>query len=153
MTLQPRPLNLKCQIINQSIYWKQGAWVPVFKVFHNINYFIKFLYVSWFYNRFNDLPIIISSHFMPQNVTLLRSLFLLYFTGRGKRNFRVSNLIPWEICKIDFYPYLLGTLLQNLVEKTSTNFELVSLKTLDFISIFLRSCFFLVDLVYIYFML
>ena len=88
---------------------------------------------------------------MPQNVTLLRNLFLLYFTGRGKHNFRVSNLIPWEICKIDFYPYLLklNTLLKNLVEKSSTNFELVSLETLDFISIFLMYCFLLVDPVYL----
>ena len=139
MTLQPEPLNLKCQITNQSIYWKQRVWVPVFNIFLNINYFTQFLYVSWFYNGLNDLPIIISSHFMPQNGTLLKSLFLLYFTGRVERNFRVSNLISWDICKIDIYPYLLGTLLKNLVEKTSTNFELVSMETLDFISIFLRS--------------
>ena len=129
--------DIQCLIINEFLWFLIciGYYVHSFQI---LRYLFSFTYTR----GINYGLIIISSHFIPQNVRLLRGHFLPNFTGRAQHNFRVLTLIPWEICKIYFYPFPLSTLVTNLVEKTGANLQLVFLKTLDFVTTFLMFWFF-----------
>ena len=64
----------------QWIQWQnQGAWVPEFDIVGNTIPMVWLPYLSRLQNGLNGLSVIISSHFMIENVRLLQSQFFSIF--------------------------------------------------------------------------
>ena len=92
----------------QWIQWhKQGAWVLELDIVGNTNPMVWLPYLSRIQNRLNGLSVIISSHFMIENVRLLQSQFLsifIIFVHFENRNFNfhpVSSSIISEIIDVE----------------------------------------------------